>query len=233
MLFRTTLDLMQKQFEAKYVVSSTIRHKGEKGRQRENGLLKFLRENLPTAYGVGTGEIIPFEGDTTSPQCDIIIYDQLRFPIIGRTESVQQVPLEAVYAVIEVKSLLTVSEINDAQNKFKAILQMPRCRTNRRTRSGARLNPLFAVFAYKAALSLKHLHKSLEKHPFDCLTAVLDLGVNLSAKPNEKIDTTWVDPYNDRFCVLTVFYWALLDGLSCMDLGKPDFDDLINWDEVL
>jgi hypothetical protein len=59
----------------------------------------FLKENLPEKYGIATGEIIPFRGNLSSPQCDIIIYDRLSFPIIGKSAAIQQVPYEAVYAI--------------------------------------------------------------------------------------------------------------------------------------
>src|SRR4051812_14903543 len=91
----------------------------ERGRQRENGLLIFLRENLPAAYGVATGEGIPYRGPTASPQCDIIIYDQLGLPILGRADAVQQVPFEAVYAVIECKSQNDGKALKDTQRQIQ------------------------------------------------------------------------------------------------------------------
>src|SRR5712691_10167989 len=105
MIFKAYLSRYKRLLQQKYSVSTTIWHKGERGRQRESGLMMFLRETLPTAYGVATGEIIPYVGEKPSRQCDIIIYDRLKMPIFGANEAVQQVPFEAVYAVIESKSL--------------------------------------------------------------------------------------------------------------------------------
>src|SRR5436190_20927616 len=113
MIFSKYLAEYEKLLQSKYTISGTIRHKGERGRQRENGLLMFLRETLPAAYGVATGEIIPWIGKDPSPQCDIIIYDRLRMPIFGASEAVQQVPLEGVYAVIESKSVIDSKAIAD------------------------------------------------------------------------------------------------------------------------
>ena len=58
------------------------------------GLNRLLIDILPEAYGVATGEIIPFNGETSSPQCDTIIYDRLHNPVIGRSDAVKQIPLE-------------------------------------------------------------------------------------------------------------------------------------------
>jgi hypothetical protein len=111
--------------------------------------LVFLRENLPIAYGVATGEIIPFQGPLASPQCDIIIYDQLRMPILGRSHAVQQVPLEAVYAVIECKSILNKAALKDAKTKFSKIQALPRCPSKTRLRKGMQRGPFYVLFGYR------------------------------------------------------------------------------------
>lgn len=126
MIYTSALSRIEKIIHEKYELSATIRHRGERGRQRENGLLVFLRENLPTAYGVATGEIFSFKGSLVSPQCDIIIYDQQRMPILGRSEAIQQIPLEAVYGVIECKSILDKAALKDANKKFSKIRALPR-----------------------------------------------------------------------------------------------------------
>jgi hypothetical protein len=94
MIFAANLANYEKLLQQKYEVSSSIWHKGERGRQRENGLMMFLRETLPAAYGVASGEIMPFKGKKPSPQCDIIVYDKLRTPVFGRNQAVQQIPFE-------------------------------------------------------------------------------------------------------------------------------------------
>jgi hypothetical protein len=112
---------LQKELENKYEISSTIRHKGERCRSREVGISGFLRENLPETYGIGTGELFSFNSEGISPQCDIIIYDRMRTPVFGKQEAVQQIPIEAVYVVIEVRSILDQNALKDAAVKFEAI----------------------------------------------------------------------------------------------------------------
>ncbi len=138
MIFAANLANYEKLLQQKYEVSSSIWHKGERGRQRENGLMMFLRETLPAAYGVASGEIMPFMGKKPSPQCDIIVYDRLRTPVFGRNQAVQQIPLEGVYAVIEVKSSIDAKAISDAKRKFARIKELPRCRNRVPLKKGFR-----------------------------------------------------------------------------------------------
>src|ERR1022692_1553681 len=149
MIYTRTLIALHTELKAQYAVSSTIRHKGEKGRKREHGLGMFLREQLPEKYGVATGEIIPFRGKAPSPQCDIVIYDRLTFPIIGKFAPVQQIPYESVYAVIEVKSQINSSALKDSCAKFTAIRKLPRCALKQQPKQSKTRNPQFLVFGYE------------------------------------------------------------------------------------
>jgi hypothetical protein len=81
----------------------------------------FLKEHLPEAYGIATGEVFSFTSDEVSPQCDIIIYDRMKTPVFGRNGPVQQIPIDGVYAIIEVKSCLDTHALRDAERKFRAV----------------------------------------------------------------------------------------------------------------
>ena len=120
------LGALQKELQNKYLVSSSIRHKGERGRSREHGVSSFLRENLPTAYGVATGELFSFYADGISPQCDVIVYDELRSPIFGRGAAVQRVPIEGALAVVEVRSVIDSAALRDTSRKIKRLFHRPR-----------------------------------------------------------------------------------------------------------
>jgi hypothetical protein len=124
MVHAKVLASLPKELANKYDLSSTIQHKGERGRQREDGVAGFLRENLPDAFGVATGELFSFADDHVSPQCDLIVYDRLHTPILGRSDPVQQVPIEGTYAVIEVRSILDTGALDAAARKFDAIRSM-------------------------------------------------------------------------------------------------------------
>jgi len=182
MSFSATLAAIQRRFLADYDVSSTIRHKGEKGKQREFGLITLLREHLPLAYGVATGEILAHDG-TASPQCDIIVYDQLYYPVLGKNDAVQLVPLEAVYAVIEVRSHLNLNALSDSHAKFAAIKRMPRRPPRSRLKKGMQREPCFVTFGFKLKTNLEALLQHHRK--MDTVIVALDTGVGFTLGDKE------------------------------------------------
>lgn len=97
------------------------------GDEYEIAVCKFLKLILPKRYSVCRGHIVAFD-DTTSKGDDIIIYDNTSFPKVRLYEddlSIKQyIPLEAVYAYIELKHTLyiennfttAIEQIADAKN---------------------------------------------------------------------------------------------------------------------
>ncbi len=94
-------------------VSSTIDHNGEKGIENELILIDFLKEFLPQSYSIGRGFIIDSDGKT-SRQCDIVIYDNFYNPNLIKFASNTYFPIESVYCVIEVKTIIRKRDINKA-----------------------------------------------------------------------------------------------------------------------
>jgi len=229
MIFTNTFAQYEKLLHQKYAVSSTIRHKGERGRQRENGLLAFLKENLPAAYGVATGEVIPYRGPTPSPQCDIIIYDRLRMPVLGSMDAVQQVPLEAVYGIIECKSLIDQKAFIDAQAKIKAIRALPRCPSKRILREGSLPAPFFTLFGFRLKSALERCTEfmSLAATDRDVDVVALDrgCGIWIDDRPNP----VWLNTTEEKSGsheTLIVFFVGLLETLRSIDLGEPSFAEM-------
>lgn len=95
--------------------SAFIKHGGEKGTYREDGVADFLRTQLPGRYGVVKGELIDARG-RRSRQIDIIVFDGTRAaPFVrGGEYSNWILPAEAALATIEVKSALNKSHIEAA-----------------------------------------------------------------------------------------------------------------------
>jgi len=225
---------LQKEMHARYDVTTTIRHRGEKGRNREHGLAMFLRENLPERYGVATGEIIPHLGDEVSPQCDIIIYDRMMFPILGKYSSVQQIPIEAVYSVIEVKSQIDRQALRDATRKFGRIRAMPKCPPRRNPRRGAESDPIFLLFGYK----LKTTEKAcvdfiLTGEGTDTSIVALDTGctiwVEVSKNDVRPIFLRGSDTDSGANETLGLSFAALLEDLGSIDLGTPSYFQMMTW----
>jgi hypothetical protein len=101
------------------------KHSGERGRRREDDVREFLRAFLPQRLAVGTGEIAATDG-SVSPQMDLIVYDALETPLLERSESSVVVPIEGVYAVIEVSSKLTAAKLAKDAEKIRAVKAMPK-----------------------------------------------------------------------------------------------------------
>ena len=79
--------------------------------------------------------------------------------MLSRIEAVQWVPLDAWYAVIEVRSVLDAQALKDAAAKFAEIRSFPRCPAGR-LRRGAVRGPLFILFSYTKKVSREAINAS-------------------------------------------------------------------------
>jgi hypothetical protein len=94
-----------------------VQHSGDKGENREQVLMEFLSEHLPSRYGIAKGEVITKSGER-SHSADLIIFDRATCPVLysGRTKII---PIEGVYGIIEVKSTLSKAEFDDCITKIE------------------------------------------------------------------------------------------------------------------
>ena len=99
--------------------SAEIRHRGERGRIREQQLLEFVKQRIPDAYDVATGQVID-SFNNASRQVDGIVYNKASSPLLYAetwpSDRLQPSVLciESVAAVIAVKSYLNGSQLKDA-----------------------------------------------------------------------------------------------------------------------
>ncbi|MCU1778357.1 hypothetical protein NTD89_15125 [Pseudomonas sp. 14P_5.3_Bac1] len=102
---------------SRFKQSGFIQHNGDKGENREEFIMEFLREHLPKRYGVTKGEVITKNGER-SHAIDIVIYDAVNCPVLyaGKTSIL---PIEGIYGIIEVKSSLSKPEFDDAAKKIR------------------------------------------------------------------------------------------------------------------
>ncbi|MDF2953058.1 MAG: hypothetical protein OD816_000303 [Thermodesulfobacterium sp.] len=101
------------------------------GKVAEAIFRKWLSEFLPKRFGVTSGRIISpaFKDDKKAPHYDVIIYDQLCSPVLWIEEipdfsaqgKIRALPVEYVYAVIEVKANLTPKTASDAVKKLEEL----------------------------------------------------------------------------------------------------------------
>jgi hypothetical protein len=214
MIYSKVLTMLQQELKLKYEISSTIFHRGEKGRKRESSLADFLREYLPDAYGVGTGEIITFDEDLTSPQCDIIIYDRLYTPIIGKSGPIQQIPNEGIYSIVEVKSNLTKTALTESLEKFRRICGEFYNKENANS-------PKFFVFGYQRKMSIDECCDYLREYR-DIDTSIVAIDSGFTFWPDEEVGVeadepriVWVleeESEEGPYLALAFFFVSILDA---------------------
>ncbi len=104
--------------------AAAITHPGERGRAREEVLRQYLAEIVPEGFSVATGFVVDCHG-TQSRQQDLIIVRRdyhPRFQVGGA----HFFPVEAVAAVIEVKSSLDRRTLADAIENARSVKALDR-----------------------------------------------------------------------------------------------------------
>ena len=84
-------------------IKESLPHSGLKGTAFEGEFKKFLRVYFPANFEISSGIVVDSFGNE-SRQLDVIIYDTLGTPLLFDEEEIKVIPIECVYAVIEVKS---------------------------------------------------------------------------------------------------------------------------------
>lgn len=100
-------------------------HRGAAGSNRERLVGDFLREYLPRAFGIDTGLVASADGQFSS-QADLIVIDHSWNAPFYPTGPNRIWLVEAVYALIEVKTSLTASELTDAVRKCQRFKKLRR-----------------------------------------------------------------------------------------------------------
>ncbi len=169
--------------------SSEIEHRSSKGRVRELEIVEqFLQKYLPKTIGISHGEIVSSDGNTSN-ESDIIIYETRTCPYLLDKTGYQIFPIECVYGVIEVKSMLNSAELEDSFNKISKIKKFPKIAYEPQEGVIKKYSKLYdkeweyfptvgCVFAYDS-IDLLTLKKKLEE---------LQKDVPI----DERIDSVWV-----------------------------------------
>jgi hypothetical protein len=96
--------------QSRQQLDALMPHRGELGRITEEIIRGVLHRTLPKRFSIGTGVIINSNGDV-SAQTDIVIYDHFfNSPLLSEYGACV-FPVECVYATIEVKSVLSLSNL--------------------------------------------------------------------------------------------------------------------------
>jgi hypothetical protein len=102
------------------------------GTEFEVQICKLLRAFLPSKYGICRGFVVNQQGDKAGD--DIIIYDQERFPTLRLLPKddftlKEEIPIEAVYAYLEIKHNLTKDTLDKALKQVIAVKKLVSQRT--------------------------------------------------------------------------------------------------------
>lgn len=100
-------------------------HNPTAGECREDLVKIFLENSLPKRFGVSTGLVISPE-EEFSNQADLVIVDEQNNAPLYPDMDNKLWPIEAVYALIEVKTKLNPSDLKDAVEKGQKFKRMKR-----------------------------------------------------------------------------------------------------------
>lgn len=141
--------------------SELIKHSLEKGLSNESILRGILRVTLPKNYGIGKGKAVSSEG-VMSRQCDIIIYDALNCPCLFIDENMNQVlPIEGIYAVVEVKTRLTKSTMRIGFEEICSVKEIVKSPENASTNKKVTIiPPLGYMVCYEDKRSLETIYRN-------------------------------------------------------------------------
>lgn len=184
-LFNDAAKKLRSDFE--YIRTSNP-HAGEKGTEAEDILRIFLNQHLPQRFRAASGFIIDNENNISS-QTDVIIYDALASPVYRYSNKTLILPADTVASVIEVKSRLNKSDLEDAYKKIascKSLRKRPLSDADQKA-TGSDLSTIAtfgAVFGFDSDTSLATLAKHIEElnRQYDSplwpdMVLVLDKGV--------------------------------------------------------
>jgi Domain of unknown function (DUF6602) len=132
----------------------TLPHAGIKGTENENTLAAILVDFLPPKYGVEPNALVIDHEGKVSRQCDIVVYDREMCPKYFS----KGIPIETVYAIVEVKTQLTKQEAASSLENEVALRKLsfypqltPSWQTRTKSEDIRHEPPVHCTFAYRAA----------------------------------------------------------------------------------
>ena len=100
-------------------------HRLSAGENREDLVRIFLRDHLASRFGVSSGMVISHNG-LFSNQADLIVTDNLNNSPLYAGSSNKLWTAESVFAMVEVKTTLTLPELRDSIAKARHFKTLPR-----------------------------------------------------------------------------------------------------------
>lgn len=214
-------------------ISSRIEHNTLKGTVREDRLKDCLKELLPKKYNITSGCIVD-ANEKQSKQQDFIIYDNFNSPSFIASAKEQVVPIESVYATVEVKSTLTIDELKKSLKNIESVHLLEKTKPMSNLLIDTTMKaPICMIFAYTSDTSLENIVEHVDEINKEILfenrvsiICILDKGLifgvskygftDLELNPTEKtIYVTHEDIIENN---LYLFYLLMITGLNNINL---------------
>jgi len=121
-------------------IADALRHPGMKGAAGEEVVRTFLRKYLPSRYRIAQGKVVDHQGNE-SKQIDVIVIDASTTIPLYIDEVNIVVPIESVYAVLEVKTGLNRKTMAEALNNMATLHRLVLPQDHSFVRGGVLINP--------------------------------------------------------------------------------------------
>jgi hypothetical protein len=150
------LKAAEKSLWASWESAQIFQHRVLRGNARETPLAHFLEQQLPSTYGICSGEAVDYK-DSHTTALDLIIYDKNRNSPLA--EDPFLMPAESLLAAIEVKSKLTRDELRKCYRAAKSVRSLRpfkgrfiNAREGGAPVSGGEYRCMYTIFAYSSDL---------------------------------------------------------------------------------
>lgn len=204
---------------------------------RENVLREYIKQLLPQKYAVGNG-VITDVGGTQSKQQDFFVYDAVNSPTFLHMDSSSIVPVESVYATIEIKSTLSKETLRQSIDNIKSVKELKITVLKNSFIVPEQYNFILGtIFAYTSdsaietiAQNVDNICKNIPKEIQPSIICILDKGLIVNVKKDKmnQIDivpsnqTTWGIIKNTKEITFYLFYLILQQHLNTTINFPPD-----------
>ena len=210
-------------------VTNHIEHMGLRGSSRENILREYIKQLLPQKFAVGNGIITDVNG-TQSKQQDFFVYDAFNSPIFLHMESSCVIPVESVYATVEVKSTLTKETLKQSIENIRSVKQLEITVLKNSPFIPAQFNFILGtVFSYTSDSAIEtvvqnvdEICRDIPKEKQPSVICILDKGLivnvlkdgmrEIATMPSDS--TTWGVIKNTKEINFYLFYLVLQQHLN-------------------
>ncbi len=217
-------------------ITKQIKHNGVKGSAREDLLKDYLKKLLPEKYSISSGIVID-NNQHQSKQQDFIIYDAFNCPSFFKTDSNSILPIESIYATVEIKSILDYSTLEQSVKNVESVRQLSKLpNKNGIYNLYDNAYPLGFVLAYSSNYSLEQiqkrlfeLNKKVDGNNQISIICILDQGLIFNVDKDNVTNVTLI-PNNDTLLArsnstientLYSFYLFLLEYLDKVHIQVP------------